>query len=96
MSEALAKYRSEPDAVLLDVRTPAEYAGGHIPDSVNIPVSEIRKVSGLYPKPDTSMYVYCLSGARSSFAKEELERLGYEDVTDLGGLNGYHGKVVKE
>ena len=49
-------------AVLLDVRTPDEYAAGHIPGSVNYPLERLRDYEGDSSKP---IYAYCRSGARS-------------------------------
>jgi 3-mercaptopyruvate sulfurtransferase SseA len=56
-----------PDYQLVDVRTPGEYAGGHIPSAVNIPVSEIEQQPPDVPK-DRLVIVYCRSGARSGRA----------------------------
>ena len=92
MTEQLERFRSDPGAVLLDVRSPGEYAGGHIPGSVNLPLEQLNWGVQTYPL-DTPVYLYCLSGARSSVAAEQLRRMGYETVIDLGGLNAYHGKV---
>lgn len=84
----------EKRAVLLDVRTPQEYKGGHIPHSENIPLDQIHKVEGVVKDKDAPVYVYCHSGGRSRMAAAELRRMGYENVKDLGGINRYGGKVV--
>lgn len=71
--------------MLIDVRSPAEYAEGHIDGAVNIPVSEIERVIGGFEK-DVPMQLYCLSGARAAHAQMLLESVGFSNVTNLGGL----------
>ena len=55
-------------SVLLDVRTREEYRQGHIPGSVNVPLSELAAVDETISAKDTPLYVYCLSGGRSARA----------------------------
>ena len=64
MGAELERFRSTPGAVLLDVRTPEEYAAGHIPGSRNVPLDELHW-SELPEDPGTPLFVCCLSGARS-------------------------------
>ncbi len=82
-------------AMLLDVRDPDEYALGHIPGSVNLPLSKIRTAEDRIPDPDTPLFVYCLSGARSSRAVAELQGMGYTNVRNLGGINKWSGEIEK-
>ena len=80
------------DALLVDVRNESEYAGGHIPGSQNLPLSQIlQKAEQTFPDTHRPIYVYCQSGARSARSAKLLELLGYENVTDLGGISGYTG-----
>lgn len=88
-------WRAEPKAVLLDVRTPEEYRQGHIEGSVNLPLDALRAAREKLPATDTPLFVHCLSGARSAQAVSILRTMGYTQVTNIGGLNGYRGKVVK-
>ena len=83
-----------PGAQIVDVRTPEEYAAGHIPGSRNVPLDDLPR-SELPEDPATPLFVCCLSGARSRQAAAILRRMGYSHVTDLGGISNYHGKVVK-
>ena len=83
------------DALLLDVRTQEEYADGHIPESRNLPLQTLGRTELLPPARETPLFVYCLSGVRSRQAAGLLRRMGYTDVTDLGGICNYRGKVVK-
>lgn len=73
-------------AVLLDVRTEAEFKGGHAPLATNLDVQEIAR--GTLPNVDknTTIYVYCRSGNRSAQAKQLFEKAGFTKVQDLGGL----------
>ena len=81
-SEALR----QPGAVLLDVRRPDEFAGGHIPGAVNIEVTApdfAQRVAALDKAKPT--YVYCRSGARSSKAAAQLSAAGFTQVYNLPG-----------
>lgn len=71
--------------MLIDVRSPAEYAEGHIEGAVNIPVGEIERVLGGFEK-DVPMQLYCFSGARAAHAQMLLESVGFSHVTNLGGM----------
>lgn len=81
-------YKGAKTAVVIDVRTPAEYAAGHVEGAVNIPYEQIaagiRAVPGA--SKDQAMLLYCRSGRRSAIAKETLEKLGYRRVIDGGGM----------
>ena len=90
----MEQYRSTSGAVLLDVRTAEEYAGGHIPGSVNVPLGKLEGVDQI-AKKDTHLFVYCYSGARSASAAAELEGNGYESVRNIGGIAGWRGPVEK-
>ncbi len=75
-------------AMLVDVRTPEEYAEGHLPEAVNIPFEQIAEAfakQGI--AKDTPVVVYCRSGRRSGIAKESLEKAGYQEVYNGGGYD---------
>jgi len=89
----LIETQSEP-YILVDVRTPEEFASGHIPSAVNIPYDAIGA------KPPTAdknalIIVYCRSGRRSSSARDTLVSLGYINVVDFGAVGRYPGTLVK-
>lgn len=86
IQEGLNTYKSTPGAILLDVRTPQEYKTGHLPSALNIPLDRIALVQKRIYEKNTPIFVYCQSGARSAHAKRLLEELGYEKVTNIGGL----------
>lgn len=73
-------------ALLVDVRSEAEYARGGIEGSVNIPIQELAgRIDELGDK-DREVVVYCQSGGRSAMAKRLLEANGFTKVYDLGGM----------
>jgi len=70
-----------------DVRRPDEFESGHFPGAVNIPVDEVESRLAEFPQPrDQKIVVYCHSGRRSGLAKQMLEKAGYKDVINGGGL----------
>ncbi len=82
----------ESGALLIDVRTPNEFAGGHVKGAINIPVGSIA--SGIQKKAkDKSkpIIVYCHSGARSGAAKKALLNAGYTNVVNAGSLHRIRG-----
>ena len=85
----LEEYGEMTGAVLLDVRSPREYARGHIPGSLNIPVQEINRITVERERP---LFVYCLSGARSAEAVNWLRSAGY-NAKNIGGIGGYRGEI---
>ncbi len=93
---ALAKQLVEAGALLIDARSPGEFANDHIDGAINIShtqigerLADIRALQGddLH-KP---IVVYCRSGRRSGLAKRELEAAGFDRVTNLGGLGDWPG-----
>lgn len=92
MNAGLKECRNIPNAVLVDVRNPSEYDGGHIPGSINFAMSRILKeAEESFPDKAQPLFVYCQSGARSARAGKLLDLMGYESVTDLGGIAAYTG-----
>jgi len=85
----LKKYEALPGAILVDVREKEEYASGHIPGAVNVPLSQISAIS--LPR-DNPLFLYCLSGSRSKRAEGLLKRMGY-DATSIGGISSYRGEL---
>ena len=80
-------------AVILDVRTPGEYASGHIKGSINIPVDQLRNNMGKLKSKQTPIITCCASGMRSASAKSILASAGYEKVFNGGGWYGLQGKL---
>ena len=87
-SGASARELVKQGALLLDVRTPGEYAEKHIPDAVNIPVQELESRMAELPR-DRPIVVYCRSGHRSARAATMLKTAGYTSVYDLGAMSNW-------
>ena len=84
----------DENTILVDVREQDEYASGHILGAVNFPLSTLDRAD-LPWEENTSLYVYCLSGARSGRAVQFLRSQGYANVTNIGGINSWRGEVEK-
>lgn len=72
------------DQVFLDVRTLQEYDKGHIQNAINIPLNFLKDIiQKVIRNKNEPLYVYCLSGSRSTQAAKILEGLGYTNVFNL-------------
>ena len=99
ISQDEAKEMMEHDDghVIVDVRRPDEFAGGHIPGAVCIPNESIgseqpEELTDL----DQVILIYCRSGNRSKQAAQKLFDMGYTNVYEFGGINDWTGEVVTE
>ena len=82
--------------LLLDVREPDEYAGGHIPGAVNLPLERIKAGETLLPQDlDRLILVYCLTGRRAARAVKALTALGYTKVKNVGGIMNWPYGIEK-
>lgn len=74
--------------IIIDVRTPVEFAFGHINGAVNIPLERIEAgveaEKGIHK--DSRILLYCRSGQRSETARKMLEKQGYKYVLNGGGM----------
>lgn len=75
--------------LVLDVRTPEEFASGHLERAVNVPVDEVEtsveRIKGdVEGDLDASIVVYCAAGGRAGRAKAALEKAGFTRVTNAG------------
>ena len=97
MEEAVTMMAEKTDYVILDVRTPEEFAAGHIPDAINIPNESIGTdpISEL-PDQDQLIFIYCRSGNRSKQASEKLAALGYNNIMEFGGINSWPGEIATD
>ena len=89
VSEARALMQSTPDLLIVDVRTPQEYAQGHLNGAINIPLSDLPlRISGL--DPNRTILVYCQTGVRSAEASSFLVSSGFTRVYNLeGGITAW-------
>lgn len=75
-----------PDLVVLDVRTPDEYAAGHLEDAVVVDFYEDDFASRIAElDPDVPYLLYCRSGNRSGQTRALMDQLGFTDVADVDG-----------
>ena len=97
MEDAVSLMEQESGYVILDVRTPEEFAAGHIPGAINIPNETIgdSEIPQL-PDKDQLILVYCRSGNRSKQASEKLAALGYTNIVEFGGINDWPGETVSD
>lgn len=93
-SEAAEIIQNDKSALILDVRTLDEYEKKHIPNSVLLPIDEIKKgnLSTLKDK-NQKILIYCWTGRRAEKAAEILVENGYQNVYEFGGLVEWTGAL---
>ena len=78
--------KQDKDIVILDVRTPDEFAAGHVPGARNIPHDQLpTRIAELAGAKDKEVVVYCRSGKRAAIAQDTLAKHGFERITHLEG-----------
>lgn len=78
--------KKDANLVVLDVRTPEEFAAGHIPGALNIPHDQLpNRLAELAGAKSKDVVVYCRSGRRSAMAQETLSAQGFKSVLHLEG-----------
>ena len=96
-----AKQRMEQNdkIVVLDVRTQEEFAAGHIPGAVLLPVDLIEakseEVAKVLPDKDAEILVYCRSGKRAHRASQVLADMGYTNIEHIGGIMDWPYEIIK-
>ncbi|SDG34866.1 MULTISPECIES: rhodanese-like domain-containing protein [Epilithonimonas] len=80
-------------AVILDVRSKSEYDGGHIKNSINIPVDQLQKNLSKLKDKKKPIITCCASGMRSASAKSILQNNGYKNVHNGGGWSSLNNKI---
>ncbi len=73
-------------AFIVDVRTPDEFKSGHYKGAINIPLADVEKSIAKFGDKNRLIVVYCRSGNRSGKAKAILEKNGFTNVINGGGL----------
>ena len=76
-------------AKLVDVRSPEEFAGGHLPGAINVPVQQLDGRMGEIGPHDQPVVVYCQSGMRSARAASTLRQAGFASVHNLGPMSAW-------
>lgn len=75
------------DAVLIDVRSPGEFASGHVEGSINVPLGELpHRIAKVAPDKAVPILLCCASGARSGAALQFLQGMGYTAARNAGGV----------
>ena len=76
------------DALIIDVRSPSEFASGHVDGALNVPLDRFAQAyTSAAPNKSRQIILYCQSGARSGQAMRILQQQGYENVVN-GGSTG--------
>ncbi len=82
----LAKLDAGESVVVVDVREPDEFKGGHIEGAVNVPIRTLAKSLDQLPKDKAApIAVVCKSGIRAAYGTMTLKMLGYSSVKDVAG-----------
>ena len=93
--EAAELMESETGYIVLDVRTPEEYAGRHIPGAITGPNETIGSTAPeQLPDREQLILIYCRSGNRSKQAADKLVALGYTNIVEFGGISSWSGETV--
>lgn len=74
--------------LLVDVRSPGEFASGHIPGAINVPLGELKSRQAELEAGREGLYVVCQSGGRSTKASKQLASWGFGQVTNVAGGTG--------
>ena len=94
--EAQVLMEREQDYLILDVRSPEEFAEGHIPHAINIPMDRIgEEPPQELPDRNQMIFVYCVKGIRSMNVANRLAHMGYKNIIEMGGIQDWHGEIVK-
>ena len=79
-------------ALVIDVRSPAEFASGHLPSAINVPLPEIETALPRRVKDKSQvLLLHCQSGMRSGVASKKLKHIGYANAFNLGS----YGRAAK-
>ncbi|MEJ9152343.1 sulfurtransferase TusA family protein [Bacillus smithii] len=94
-NQELASTINEAFSLIVDVREPAEYAFGHIPGAVSIPLDELEERINELPQ-DKTIYVVCHTGRRSDLAAQKLAEKGFSNVLNvIPGMSKWNGPLEK-
>ncbi|MBR1580549.1 MAG: rhodanese-like domain-containing protein [Selenomonadaceae bacterium] len=93
IDEAMKMIETTPNAILLDVREQEEYDKKHLKGAILLPLNDLKTadLSTILPDKDQPIFVYCWAGRRAEYAANDLAKLGYTKVYEIGGLLDWHG-----
>jgi phage shock protein E len=90
-----AEIRAGEAPLILDVRSPEEYASGHVPGAVNIPYDQMPARVGELGDPSQEVVVYCETGGRAAKAEASLQQAGFKDLRHLeGDMRGWRSDAT--
>lgn len=94
--DAKKRIDNEKNILLIDVRTPEEFRSIRIPNSISVPLNNLKyTIEKVAPNKDTEIIVYCQRGARASSASNELAKMGYTNISNLGGIMSWPYDTVR-
>jgi len=86
--------KANPDAIVLDVRTPEEFGKKHIPHALLVPIDELKAGDfSKLPDKNSTILIYCWTGRRAEDSAKILAEHGYKNVYEFGGLVDWNGDV---
>ena len=94
--EAQVLMQKTQDYLIPDVRSPEEFAEGHIPHAINIPMDQFGEDPPReLPDRSQTIFVYCVKGIRSMNVANRLAHMGYKNIVEMGGIQDWHGAIEK-
>ncbi len=95
-AETAKKMMEAGGVTIVDVRSAAEYADGHVPGAILAPLNELpANAETILPNKDATLLIYCRSGNRSAQAVNVLRQLGYTRLYDFGGIMSWPYEIEK-
>jgi phage shock protein E len=92
---ATAKALAAAGAKVVDVRTPEEFASGHVPGAINIPYDQLPRRAAEIGSPATKVVLYCRTGRRSGMAADALQKAGFSNLYDFKSVTAWPGALAK-
>lgn len=97
VSPEIARKHLATGALVIDVRSPKEFAEGHVPNAINIPLGELQtRLPRQATDKNRPLLLHCLSGGRSAIAAQRARTLGYTKVFNLGSYRRAERIVTKK
>jgi len=92
--ELMQRIKANHAGLILDVRSPEEYAEGHIPGAINIPHDQLgSRLAEIRSHKNKDVVLYCGSGGRVGIAAKTLRPAGFSQLLHLDGdMNGWRSK----
>ena len=93
IDQARERLKTNPKAVLMDVREDTEWEKGHAAEAIHLGKGVLeRDLEEKYPDPNTEIIMYCGGGFRSALTADAAQKMGYTNVSSL--IGGYKGLVA--